>query len=497
MRRRIKVGKNDPCPCGRLSNGCPSKYKKCCEGKVDWEQIFQSGTDYIRHLSVRGRNLYFVNRLPEVLQLDTGAVRSLKDYKAAFTADAVRKVHELILEVWPPDLDIGAVLAAEAVDVSSLYAGDYDLEYLSRGIVRHSIYANKILVVDPFVYPRAFRDEFNPILNPEQYRTQTLKNVYFWISLLPWIEAGIVAIIRTPADFDRELMWNSLKRQEKKFEENSELKAAAKISAEELQKRHREKRFRQLFLFSASDSYIEQKIKELGLEKDGYTAKDYLKYLNAERERDPEFLAPIGQGGTDGQLITVSSGASYDIARLTASITRSYLVTDLDVRWLEIELDRQAHSAENKMWSPFAKALQESPLSYLNEIRLEHALKLRQEGRLESLRNFFLRVWKSARTEETFDSVNGQLLAEELREEIAKAKDEWKKIDKDLLKIVGAEFSTGLLAAGPLIASGHAKFLAAAAVVAGATTLAGSLSKHKNFPDRFPAAFFMKIDAKE
>jgi hypothetical protein len=146
------------------------------------------------------------------------------------------------------------------------------------------------------------------------------------------------------------------------------------------------------------------------------------------------------------------------------------------------------------MWSPFAKALQESPLKYFNQIRLEHALRLRQEGRLESLRSFFLRVWKSARTEGTFDSVNAQLLAEELRKEIAKAKDEWKKIDKDFLKIVGAELGAGLLAAGPLIASGQANFLAAAAVVTGATTLAGSLSRHKNFPDRFPAAFFMKID---
>lgn len=489
MTRRLKIGRNDPCPCGRLL-----KYKQCCSGKVNWEQILRNGTDWRVHLSVRGRNLYFADRVSEILQLDTSAVRSLKDYKAAFTAETVRKIHELILEVWPPDLDIGSILAAGAVDVSGLYIGDYDLEYISRGIVRHSIYANKILIVDPFMYPKSVRDEFNPILAPEQHRTQTLKNVNFWFSLLPWIEAGIVEIIRTPADFDPQLSWNSLERQQKKYEENSELKAAIKVSVEEMKNRHIEKQAFQHLLLSAPDSYIERTIKKLGLEKDGYSAKDFLKYIKSERERDPDFLEPLRPGPSAGQLHIMSSGASYDIAQLTASMTRSYLVTDLYVKWREIELDREFHSAENKMWSPFAKALQESPLKYFNQVRLEHALRLRQEGRLESLRSFFLRVWKRARMEETFDSVNSQLLAEELREEIAKAKDEWQKIDKDILKIVGAELGAGLLAAGPLIAAGHANFLAAAGIVTGATTLVGSLSRHKNFPDRFPAAFFMKID---
>ncbi|MCA1852235.1 MAG: hypothetical protein LC647_07540, partial [Beggiatoa sp.] len=250
--------------------------------------------------------------MAEVLRLDTSAGQSIKDYKAAFTADAVRDIHELILEVWPPDLDIGAVLAADAVDVSGLYIGDYDLEYISRGIVRHSIYANKILVVDPFIYPRSVRDEFNPILGPEQHRKQTLKNVNFWFSLMPWIEAGIVEITRTPADFDPQLNWNSLECQRKKFEENSELKAAGEISVKEMKNRHVEKLAYRQFLLSAPDSYIERTFEKLGLEKDGYTAKDFLKYIQTERERDPDFLEPLGPGSSAGQLHMISSGASYD-----------------------------------------------------------------------------------------------------------------------------------------------------------------------------------------
>ena len=62
------------------------------------------------------------------------------------------------------------------------------------------------------------------------------------------------------------------------------------------------------------------------------------------------------------------------------------------------------------------------------------------------------------------------------------------------MKIVGGEAVGGLLAAGPLIAAGHASFLAAAAAVGGAVPLINSTLKRHSFPDRFPAAFFMKID---
>lgn len=149
MSRRSKIGRNDPCPCL-----IGEKYKNCCYGKVDWEAIIQKGLDYRPFLSVRGRNLHFVNRIADALQLGKlGKARSLKDYKAAFTADAVRKIHEALMDLWPPDIDIVAALKRQPSDVSGLYIGDYGPDYLTRAIVRHSIYANRILLIDPFVYP--------------------------------------------------------------------------------------------------------------------------------------------------------------------------------------------------------------------------------------------------------------------------------------------------------------------------------------------------------
>jgi hypothetical protein len=89
------------------------------------------------------------------------------------------------------------------------------------------------------------------------------------------------------------------------------------------------------------------------------------------------------------------------------------------------------------------------------------------------------------------------LLAEELGQRIREAEQEWEQIDRDLLKIVGTAAVGGLLAAGPLIAAGHAYFLEAAAGVAGLGPVINSTLQRRSVPDRFPAAFFMKVEEKE
>jgi SEC-C motif-containing protein len=369
MSRQSKIKRNEPCPC--LS---AEKFKNCCSGKVNWETIKEQNSDYRPYLSVRGRNLLFASRVAEVLQLDGNIEATrLKDYKAAFTVDAVRKIHEALLDLWPPEIDINQALKQMPLGVSGLYIGDYSPEYITRAIVRHSIYANRILLIDPFVYPASMRDEFNPIINPAQYRAQTLRNVNLWFALLPWIDSGLVALIRPPSDFDHQLNWDLMKAQEKKFKDSAELKAATKESVEELRSRHTKGLLRQQLLLGAPDSYLKRKFEELGLGANGLKVDEFLKAIHKEREKDPNFLEPLGPK-SEAQLVMMSSGTSYPSASITAGITGSYLFTDLHAKWKEIELDRESHSAENKVWAPFAKALQDTQLRYLNNLSLDHAL---------------------------------------------------------------------------------------------------------------------------
>jgi len=129
MSRQSRVGRNDPCPC---MTG--KKFKNCCSGIVDWEGIFREGRDYQPYLSVRGRNLYFTNQISDALQLNApGKIRSLRDYKSAFTAGAVRKIYEAVMKIWSPDINILAALRRSPSDVSGLYIGDYSADYRFRG----------------------------------------------------------------------------------------------------------------------------------------------------------------------------------------------------------------------------------------------------------------------------------------------------------------------------------------------------------------------------
>lgn len=330
------------------------------------------------HLSMRGRNLSFIDKIHEIFLLDSeNNVRSLEGYKKAFTANAVRRLNEEIVKLWPPNIDIETVLKKTSSDVSGLYVGDYSGDQLMQAIVRHSTYATKLLIIDPFIYPLSVRDEFSPLHNPDQHRYQTLKNVNIWLKMAPWIEAGLVEVIRTPCDFDHRLQWDSMKEQQEKFSGNEKLREAAETSVAELMKRHSEKwKLHNLLLASPDSSLIRDFLRVSG-NTQKIDSNDFLSFVNQLRANDPDFLEPINMSGSSGQLQMITSGAGYNIARLTASWTGSYLITDLTSKWKEIELDREGRTAETQAWSPFAKAIQETQFNYLQAVSLEAALRLR------------------------------------------------------------------------------------------------------------------------
>jgi hypothetical protein len=199
----------------------------------------------------------------------------------------------------------------------------------------------------------------------------------------------------------------------------------------------------------------------------------------------------VGPDGKVSQLIVTTSGASYDMAKRIAALTKSHLITDLPSRWKEIELDRSEAGIDVGNWSAFAKAFHNVDIRYLNNVPLDLALRLRQEGRLEPLRLFLRKVWRSAGPETSYDPSAAENLAAELHEKIREAEDEWAKIDRDLLKWLRG---IGTLAA-PFVVKSGGEWLAAAvaAVTAGVGSLAVAAHQRAGFENRYPAGFFLKL----
>jgi len=480
-----RFGRNDPCPC--LSG---KKYKHCCLGKIDWERLFRDDADPLPYVSARGRNLQFAAAIRDALQLDPAKEVSLAQYKQYFTTEAVRKIYEAVMAIWPPDTDIQNVLERSRSDVSGLYVGDYDINYLSRAVVRHSIYANRILLIEPFQHPYILSPKYNPIENPAQYRSQTLKDVNFYFSMIPWVEAGIVEFIRTPADFDRHLNMAAVKRAKLRHED-AVFKAAAEETAKDLQRRHSDQQEKQLGLLSAPDAYLRRIFNELRETRPkAVTEDDFISHIHSLRERDPNFLEPLG--GKEGQLHNFFAGGLHEMASSAAQMTGSYLFTDLKAKWAQIERDRGAN-AETEVWSPFAKAIQNAKLRYLNNLSPEHALRVRTEGRLENLRAFMTRMWAKARGDQPFSERAAIDLANELTDAVGEAEAEWAKLQAELTKRTSQTVVAALAAAGPAIATGTALWHAAVTAAGAVGVGLWSKFKRRQYDVKFPAAFFMDL----
>lgn len=480
-----KVGRNDPCPC--LSG---KKFKRCCQGLIDWERLFRDRSDPQPYISARGRNIQFAGAIADALQLDSVKEVSLPQYKQAFTADAVRKIYEAVMDIWPPDTDIQRVLERSRSDVSGLYIGDYHIDYLSRAVVRHSIYANKILLIEPFQHPYLIRPEYNPIENPDQYRSQTLKDVNFYFAMLPWVQAGIVEFIRTPADFDRRLNFDALTRA-RLVGQDATIQAALQESVDDLRKRHSHEQARQLAILSAPDSYLRRIFKKVGKDRGKLSEDDFITYVQSLRDEDPNFLEPLGEPN-HGQLHMIFAGGMLEMASSAAQMTGSYLFTDLKAKWAQIERARGTN-ADTEVWSPFAKAIQNTKLQFLNNLDLQHAMRLRAEGRLENLRSFMTKVWAKAQGDKPFSDRAAVDLASELTAAVGEAEAEWALLKSELVKRTSQGAVASLAALGPAIATGTALWHAAATAVGAVGVGLWSKYQRRQYDVKFPAGFFMDL----
>ena len=483
-----KVGANEPCPCGRLK-----KYKDCCRGQVDWETMPSERSDLaIRHLTTRGKNQLFMNLVLDALQIDNESRVDLVNFKHAFTPSAVKKIYEAVLAVWPDGDDLKRVLREEATATSGLYIGQYEPGLIRRGVTRHSLYADRILLVDPLVHPAKVRDEFNPLLHPEQHRTTTLRWISLWVELLPWINEGLIGFVRDPGDFYPELMVNAIKKTEKLYDTNPELIKLREQEAGSLRHTDAYKEFLEWMVLSHSDDQLRRDVRKFDPKASDELVEQVLADTRQRREAHPYFIEPMK--APSSELHMVSSGTNYELAKLIALHTGSYLMTDLRPRWKEMELDRLKSDVQVAEWSPFAKAWQNLSFKFLDSVPLHAALAIRKKGRLDSLRLFLRKVWAATAKAEPFDEKNIPLLAAELGAKVREAEVEWTKIDRELLQMIAAPATGGVLAAGPLIAAGCAAFVGAAAVLLGGLALAQSNKKRAEYKLTYPAGFFVDLE---
>jgi hypothetical protein len=486
-----QIGRNSACPCGG-----GRKYKNCCLGKVSWEEILADGsrTHRYRNLSLRGKNIELLNGVCDILHVDKAPdYMDFQKAKDSVTPEVVRRIHELIVALWPDEADLKRVLRREAENSSGLYFGTYELPTLFRGITRHSLYSERILLPDPFVYPLAVREEFSPLAHPEEHRVNTLRSIQLWFFLAPWIAAGIVGITRLPGDFDPALTSECIRREKDRFGHDSELHALLdEMVTTEVQKTGPlDRGAGEYFLLSHPNEFWTDSWHKRHPEATEEEVRRFLQWIESRRAAHPYYIDLQHAG--QRQILHWTSGTNYEMAKVTVMMSGSHLITDMPHRWREIELDRARDSIDPRGWNPFAKAFHNLEFKFLNDVPLKFAFRLRKERRLSQLRLFLRGIWNKSSTEDKYDERNVEALAAELNEKVREAKEEWRKIDRDLIKWFG---TLGTVAASAsAVSSGGIGWMPAAigTIAGGITSLLVAQHQRAGFRERYPAAMFLDL----
>lgn len=439
-------------------------------------------------LTVRGKNIEFIMRLAGILGLDSLASPSATRHdrmlalKKAFGPRHVRAIHEAIPELWPDLADLYRCLDQEAEGTSGLYVGTYVAGHLQSILNRHGLYNDSIILIDPLLDPRTVAPQFNPVEQPDIHLETTFHFVLLWFELAPWIDKGIVSVIRSPGDFNHGLWLRCNQAAQKLLSGHASLQAQLREEAEAgvVDEYLQEDRVLRL----THDQVCEE------MRKNGFSESDiesFLTWQEKMRAMSPRYL---DKPGAQRQLIQFSSGVNYEMAKHIATRTGSHLITDLRYRLEEMRADRAEAGLQLGVWETFADAFQKCQLKSLQGIQLEDVLKLRKDNYLASMRAFLRKAWTASKRQEGFSQENVEDLTAELHGRICEADREWKKIDQNLAKwFFGGAAVGGMFG---VVAANAAWLPYVAAAASGIVNLTASRSQRRDFLNQYPAGFFLE-----
>lgn len=446
----MNIGRNDPCPCGS-----GKKYKKCHLGKEPKNFIGSgsyhhtlSGIKFDRSgnkLSLYERNRVLVDGIIDILSFD--GKKSWSDIKNKISRDHIKELYKLIAWLWPPDTDISSILPRPENKLRSLYLGFMRPESVLDSVVKYSLYCDQILVMNPFLNPWCIAKNYNPLVHPEKYVGDSIKWILFVLQLAPWIADESVVLIPDPGDFDYQLRmqtWELAKKRSKNFSINDI------ANDSQLEKYHKED-FKRTWLSTPTDA-MKRWIKEYDPKISDSKINQMMQYIEKEKKMDPFFPTNPKETGMFG-FHTAQTGGNLEMGFFLSQMTGSYLYTDIDFRWQEILSSANLKSKQQNIWGHITHSFQKLDFKFLNPQRItpEFAKRIRNDGRLESMRNFLRKTWLSvskSTDNQKIDRENVLNFKDELVEEYNKAEAEWGKIDADLLKWITGEGIGGILATG-------------------------------------------------
>jgi len=411
--------------------------------------------------------------------------------KGGMSDARIKEFHQFIAALWPLDTDYEALLPRPDGTLRALYLGENDPEMMMENVFRFSLYADEIILVNPFDNPNVVAEKFNPAINPGQWRLQTLRLVFHLQMLTPWIVSGLVKLIPDPGDFDRKL-------REETWKLAGERLAANPVTRQDVDKSHARKKTQDLF-YMVPDDYVRRSIKEDKPDRSDEEIEKVVAYFRAYRAEHP-LLLNATMDKMPGQMTAMRMGANLEMGLFLCRKMGAFPYTNVPFRWKEILSASDQLDGSAKVWSPLTNAFGSLDFKFLNNVESNFAVTMRQEERLGSFRAYMRKIWNAVDGEP--DPAKIETLARDFKDELegeyAKAQADWSAIDTTLMKwavpaIVGAFSSVAAVATGHLdLALPTGGF-----AVAGVNELIQAHRKRAEFRKKTPLSVFIDLNERE
>ena len=393
-----KVGVNDLCPCGS-----GKKFKKCCRDTPEDER--PSTTER----SIRERNLKFFDILVRILGLE--GKPDWAEVRRNLTDKKIEDIHKAVAALWPPNTDLMALLPKPDPKVSrALYSGLLEPGIAYKNVAAFSLFADEILILNPFPNPNILRKEFSPIENPGKYRQITLKNIIFFMLFMPLIEKGYVNLIPDPMNFNSALREQIMSEAEKrrkvlKLDEKS-TKPMEKIFKEDYQR----------YLFNASDDRLGAIIRRAKPEIGEDDLKKTIEYIKRKNEEDPLApLQPSKSGEGNPQMFISHLSPNLELGMFLAQSTGSFILTHNSHRWQEIcSSVNYFYGNYSSPWEPIASYLTKLELTLAHCLDHNDLLAAQKDKDLSHLRVALRNVWNAVQSVQPSDSQQINNLIQEI-----------------------------------------------------------------------------------
>ena len=412
-----------------------------------------------------------------------GMERPWNKVKDGMTDAQIREFYRFIADLWPINTNPQITMPPpDDSTLRALYLGENEPEMMLENVFRFCLYADQILLVNPFDNPNVMAEQFNPIHHPGEWKLQTIRLVYHLMLLTPWIEAGLVVLIPDPGDFNRQLRvktWDL---------------AAARLrgwrpSDEDLDQSAAMQRARKTMLLYPR-SYMERMTREANPGISDEVVRKVLEQMEDERANDP-LLPNDTIDRMPGQFEAGRLGANLEMGMYICQATGAFPYTNVKFRWKEILGARQDLDATAQVWSPLTNAFQQLKFKFMDKVDSRFACSIRQEGRLEGFRSFMRRLWNTVGGEP--DASKSEVFARDFRDELTQAfsnaKADWDAIDRELLKwavpTLGGAMATGAFSLA-LPVAGFA--------VAGVGEIIQAEMKRREFRRKVPMSVFIDLE---